>query len=97
MNDFSKLTDRQHILFSYRHDGPRSAGTSIYFLLEKSKFVAWHKHLSEEAFYWHLGGPMRVSVISKFRRKNFFSDSNQTANAQFELHFVGPFFEKRCF
>ena len=45
-----------------RHDGSRAAGTSIYFLLEAPNFVAWHRHLSEEAFYWHVGGPLRVST-----------------------------------
>jgi len=47
----------------FRHKGPRSTGTSIYFLLARPNTVQWHKHLSDEGFYWHAGGRVNVGSI----------------------------------
>jgi predicted cupin superfamily sugar epimerase len=44
-----------------RHGGTRAPGTSIYFLLAAPNCVNWHKHLSDEGFYWHAGGRVKVS------------------------------------
>lgn len=43
---------------------PRSALTSIDFLLERGQFSAWHRVASDEA--WHLleGGPLRLWLLS---------------------------------
>ncbi|KAH3794147.1 uncharacterized protein LOC127836879 [Dreissena polymorpha] len=46
------------------HDGPRSTATSIYFLLTQPHCVTWHKHLSDEGFYWHAGGKVKVRMLT---------------------------------
>ncbi|KAH3794401.1 uncharacterized protein LOC127837548 isoform X2 [Dreissena polymorpha] len=46
------------------HDGPRSTATSIYFLLTQPHCVTWHKHLSDEGFYWHAGGKVKVRILT---------------------------------
>ncbi|XP_052252682.1 uncharacterized protein LOC127859364 isoform X2 [Dreissena polymorpha] len=46
------------------HDGPRSTATSIYFLLTQPHCVTWHEHLSDEGFYWHAGGKVKVRMLT---------------------------------
>lgn len=45
------------------HSGPRASGTSIYFLLAAPNSVQWHKHLSDEGFYWHAGDKVQIHMI----------------------------------
>ncbi|KAL4219049.1 hypothetical protein ACF0H5_021632 [Mactra antiquata] len=47
------------------HSGPRASGTSIYFLLTAPNSVYWHKHLSDEGFYWHAGGKVKIHMIDE--------------------------------
>ncbi|KAJ8300259.1 hypothetical protein KUTeg_021778 [Tegillarca granosa] len=55
-----------------QYDGPRDVASSIYYLLTSPNYISWHKHLSEEIFYWHAGGPLKV-LISKIGHQ----ESNQ--------------------
>ncbi|KAL3870573.1 hypothetical protein ACJMK2_038624 [Sinanodonta woodiana] len=48
-----------------KHDGARATGTSIHYLLVSPSFVSWHRHLSDEIFFWHAGGPLRINMIQK--------------------------------
>ncbi|XP_053380350.1 uncharacterized protein LOC123562790 [Mercenaria mercenaria] len=58
--------DRQ-VTFKTRtsHSGTRASGTSIYFLLAAPNCVRWHKHLSDEGFYWHAGGRVQIHMIKE--------------------------------
>jgi predicted cupin superfamily sugar epimerase len=44
------------------HDGPRSAGTAIYFLLGPDERSAWHRVRSAELWLWHRGGPLTLRL-----------------------------------
>ncbi|MFN8153214.1 MAG: cupin domain-containing protein [Bacteroidia bacterium] len=43
--------------------GSRSAGTTIYFLLESGNFSAFHRLQSDEAWYFHLGSAVNIYLI----------------------------------
>jgi predicted cupin superfamily sugar epimerase len=45
---------------AYRGKGPRSLGTSIYYLLTPETFSEMHRVPTEEAFHCYLGGPVRM-------------------------------------
>lgn len=52
---------------TYRHPGvgetpagPRSLGTAIYFLLLPGESSAWHRVASDELWFHHRGGPLRL-------------------------------------
>jgi predicted cupin superfamily sugar epimerase len=52
---------------TYRHAsstqtsrGPRSLGTAIYFLLLGGESSAWHRVASDELWFHHRGGPLRL-------------------------------------
>ncbi len=47
-----------------RYNGPRCAGTAIYYLLEKGDFSALHRVQSDETFHLYLGGPVEILTIS---------------------------------
>ena len=40
------------------YPGPRPAATGIYFLLTPGEESAWHRVESDEAWFWHSGGPL---------------------------------------
>lgn len=42
------------------YDGPRSAATAIYFLLEPGEESRWHVVRSAELWLWHSGGPLEL-------------------------------------
>lgn len=42
------------------YDGPRSAGTAIYYLLTPDTFSALHRLKSEEVFHFYLGDPVEM-------------------------------------
>jgi len=42
---------------------PRSAGTSIYYLLAEGNYSAWHRIDAEEIWYFHAGGPLTLHVL----------------------------------
>lgn len=43
---------------------PRSALTSIYFLLAAGSFSAWHRVKSEEVWHWHEGEPLELLLAA---------------------------------
>lgn len=44
------------------HPGPRSAGTSILYLLPAGSTSDWHRIRSEEIWMFHAGNPIELSV-----------------------------------
>ncbi|WP_433057872.1 cupin domain-containing protein [Dactylosporangium sp. CS-033363] len=44
------------------YDGPRSAATAIYFLLNPGEESAWHVVRSDELWFWHSGGPLTLRL-----------------------------------
>lgn len=42
---------------------PRSAGTSIYYLLAQGARSAWHRIDADETWYFHAGGPLALHVL----------------------------------
>jgi predicted cupin superfamily sugar epimerase len=42
------------------YDGPRSAGTAIYYLLTPETFSALHRLKSEEVFHFYMGDPVEM-------------------------------------
>ena len=46
------------------HGTPRSAGTSIYYLLAPGTYSAWHRIDADEAWYFHAGGPLALYVLT---------------------------------
>lgn len=42
---------------------PRSAGTSIYYLLAEGAYSAWHRIDADEIWYFHAGGPLALHVL----------------------------------
>jgi predicted cupin superfamily sugar epimerase len=47
-----------------RYRGPRSAGTSIYYLLEPGNFSEIHRLSSDEVFHFYLGDPVEMLQLS---------------------------------
>jgi predicted cupin superfamily sugar epimerase len=54
-----------HYVETFR-DGPgldgRTRCTAIYFLLQAGEVSAWHRVDATEAWLWHAGGPLAVSI-----------------------------------
>lgn len=44
-------------------DGPRDFATAIYFLLSAGQVSAFHRIRSDEQWFWHAGGTLRLSAI----------------------------------
>ncbi|MFL6109549.1 MAG: cupin domain-containing protein [Marmoricola sp.] len=68
---------------TYRHadsierpTGERSLGTAIYFLLLPGESSAWHRVRSDELWFHHRGGPLRL----------FIGDSD----TEYDEHLLGP-------
>lgn len=49
-----------HQVHSHAHGGPRSAYTSIYFLLTPGTHSAWHRITSDETWFHHAGCDMMI-------------------------------------
>lgn len=65
----------------------RSAGSSIYFLLEKQDFSAWHRLSSDEIWHYYDGGsPIDIYVIDTEGHINKFvlGNPNMTSDASFQ-------------
>lgn len=45
------------------YQGPRSAGTAIYFLLSKDNFSAFHRVRSDEIFHFYLGDAVELYCL----------------------------------
>lgn len=64
--------------------GPRSAGTSIYFLLAEGQFSAFHRIASDEIWHFYYGDPLIVHEINH--------------SGRLIEHRLGPNFDKgECF
>lgn len=50
------------------YEGPRHCATSIYFLLDRTNFSAFHRLKSEELWFHHAGDPLDIHVIHPDRR-----------------------------
>jgi predicted cupin superfamily sugar epimerase len=48
-----------------RYGGSRCFGTSIYFLLEGAQFSAFHRLKSDEVWFHHAGGALRVWLLDE--------------------------------
>lgn len=44
------------------YDGPRSAATAIYYLLNPGEESRWHVVRSDELWFWHGGGPLELRL-----------------------------------
>ncbi|MBU2605072.1 MAG: cupin domain-containing protein [Alphaproteobacteria bacterium] len=42
--------------------GYRPASTAIYFLLQADEVSAWHRVDADEAWFWHAGGPLALTL-----------------------------------
>jgi uncharacterized protein len=51
-----------HTVTPEGYDGERSTATAIYFLLNPGERSAWHVVKSDELWFWHAGGPLRLSL-----------------------------------
>ncbi|MEL6567096.1 MAG: cupin domain-containing protein [Pseudomonadota bacterium] len=43
-------------------DGQRAAMTVIYYLLQADEVSAWHRVEADEAWFWHAGGPLALTL-----------------------------------
>lgn len=43
-------------------DGTRATSTLIYYLLQADEISAWHRVDSDEAWLWHAGGPLSLTL-----------------------------------
>lgn len=59
---FKETWRSERVLELEEYEGPRHAGTCIYFLLETGQRSAWHRVASDELWLWHAGDPMRLSI-----------------------------------
>lgn len=69
-NEFYKAKDLVNPVETEKYvDGARSAGTSIYFMLNKEGFSAWHRLKSDEIWHFYDGSPIDIHVIDPNTRK----------------------------
>ncbi|KAJ8300371.1 hypothetical protein KUTeg_021890 [Tegillarca granosa] len=47
------------------YSGPRVAGSSIYYLINKPAILKWHRLISPEFYFWHAGGTLKLHFIDK--------------------------------
>ena len=52
----------RHVDGVERPEGERSLGTAIYFLLLPGESSAWHRVSSDELWFHHRGGPLRLFI-----------------------------------
>lgn len=43
-------------------EGERAAMTAIYYLLQADEVSAWHRVDADEAWFWHAGGPLALTL-----------------------------------
>jgi uncharacterized protein len=54
-----------HYAETYRaaaEEGGRAKLTAIYYLLQADEFSAWHRVDADEAWLWHAGGPLALTL-----------------------------------
>ncbi|CAH1791477.1 unnamed protein product [Owenia fusiformis] len=69
------------------YDGERTSGTSIYFLMQEKALVTFHILPSDELFYWHRGGNVKVHLISKdgVYRSEILGDMMSSDDANYQV------------
>ncbi|OGT44441.1 MAG: hypothetical protein A3F13_04900 [Gammaproteobacteria bacterium RIFCSPHIGHO2_12_FULL_40_19] len=69
------------------HNEQRSASTSIYYLLEKNDYSAWHRLNSDELWHFYKGSPLSIYVIDKCGTlsSHLLGDPLITSNANFQV------------
>jgi uncharacterized protein len=69
------------------HTEKRSAHTSIYYLLEKTDFSAWHKVKSDETWNDHSGDSLSILTIDGESKltEYFLGNPLQDANSRFQV------------
>ncbi|OGT43663.1 MAG: hypothetical protein A3F42_02230 [Gammaproteobacteria bacterium RIFCSPHIGHO2_12_FULL_37_34] len=65
----------------------RSAGTSIYFLLDKQDFSAWHRLKSDEIWHYYDGSPIDIHIIDQYGNLNthILGNPSMTKGASFQV------------
>ncbi len=51
------------------HNKIRNFCTSIYYLLEKNNFSAFHRISSDEIWHFYIGSPVRIHILDEFSKK----------------------------
>lgn len=49
-------------------DGPRAAGSAIYFLLRAGEVSRWHRIDADETWHWYAGAPLELEIATDERR-----------------------------
>lgn len=61
---YFRQTYKSNIPFNLpRYDGPRSAGTAIYYLLKSGQFSMFHKMRSDEIWHFYAGSTLVLHII----------------------------------
>jgi predicted cupin superfamily sugar epimerase len=55
----------QHQALDKRYSGDRSMSTSIYFMITKDSSSKFHKIKSDEIWYYHTGGSLKIDIIKQ--------------------------------
>ena len=65
----------------------RHAGSSIYFLLEKQGFSAWHRLKSDEIWHYYDGSPIDIHIIDQYGNLNthILGNPSMTKGASFQV------------
>lgn len=65
----------------------RFAGTSIYYLLDKSDFSAWHKLKSDEIWHYYKGCEVIIYQIDQYNhiKTEILGDPTKNSNATFQI------------
>lgn len=81
-NDLIKPCDKNRY-----QDENRSAGTSIYYLLNQHDFSAWHKLKSDEIWHYYKGSAVKLYVINAEGKlsMNILGDPFMAENASFQV------------
>lgn len=83
-----KSNDTVKLVSSDRYQGEtRQANTSIYYLLNKKEYSAWHILKSDEIWYFHKGSPLNVHLIDENGNLTTYllGDSLEFAGANFQV------------
>lgn len=77
-----------HSALPPRFTGKRSFSTSIYYLLQKGDFSAFHRINSDEGWHFYAGGPLHVHILHNGQYQRVVIGSEITEGHH--LHYVVP-------
>ncbi|XP_053381544.1 uncharacterized protein LOC123562809 [Mercenaria mercenaria] len=72
------------------HSSARSIGTSIYLLRVAPNCGQWHKHLSDQGFFWHAGGALNIHMLHEDGRYSYDVLCDVTTNENCSGHVIIP-------